>query len=64
MERTDLNNNVSQFLLNTVQALSIAVDRGFMKREHAGAIWKKLVTSSGLDVKEKEVKNDGVAEKS
>jgi len=64
MERIDLNNNISQFLWNTVQALAIAVDRGFMKREHAGAIWKKLVTSSGLDVKEKEVKNDGVAEKS
>lgn len=63
MDKTDINNNVSTFLWNTVQALAIAVDRGFMKREHAGAIWKKLVTASGIDVKEKEVKENGMAKK-
>ena len=64
MVQAEMNTNVSQSLLNVVQSLSIAVDRGFMKREHAGAIWKKLLTVSGIDTKEKEVKDDGVAEKS
>jgi len=39
-------------------SLSIAVDKGFMKREHAGAVWKRILTISGVDTTKKEVKEE------
>ena len=43
-----------QDLFSLAQALSLAVDRGFMKREHAGAIWKRVLKRSGIDDTRKE----------
>ena len=51
-----------QELLSLAQALALAVDRNFMKREHAGAIWKRILTFTGVDTtkQQKEVsKKDG-----
>jgi len=54
--------NSMQELLNLVQALTLAVDRNLMKREHAGAMWKKILTISGIDMTKKEVrKKDGIS---
>ncbi len=51
-----------QELLSLSQALSISVDRGFMKREHAGAVWKRILTLTNIDTTKKEVKEeDGVS---
>ena len=47
-----------QELLNLSQALAIAVDKGFMKREHAGAVWKRILTLSGIDTTKKEVREE------
>lgn len=50
-----------QEMLNLVQALNIAVDRGFMKKEHAGAIWKRILKIAKIDTTKKEVKEDDVS---
>lgn len=51
-----------QELLSFSQALSISVDKGFMKREHAGAVWKRILTLTNIDTTKKEVnKEDGVS---
>ena len=50
---------VMQEILNLAQALALAVDRNFMKREHAGAIWKRMLTLTGVDTTKKEVIKDG-----
>jgi len=43
-------------LSSLVKTLNIAVRDGLMKREHAGAIWKRILTVSGIDTT-KEVNN-------
>jgi len=50
---------VMQEILSLAQALALAVDRNFMKREHAGAIWKRMLTFTGVDTTKKEVIKDG-----
>jgi hypothetical protein len=61
MEESNVSLTGMQELLNLVQALSVAVDRGFMKREHAGAVWKRILTLSGIDTTKKEVREDDVS---
>ncbi len=51
-----------QEMLSLSQALAIAVDKGFMKREHAGAVWKRLLKVTKIDTtknKEEVNKKDG-----
>lgn len=51
-----------QEMLSLSKALAIAVDKGFMKREHAGAVWKRLLTVTKIDTTKKEVnKKDGIS---
>lgn len=51
-----------QEMLSLSQALAIAVDKGFMKREHAGAIWKILLVVTRIDMTKKEVSSkDGIS---
>ena len=45
-------------LLNLSQALSLAVDKGFMKREHAGAVWKRILILTNVDTTKKEVNKE------
>jgi hypothetical protein len=37
-------------LVNMANALAVAKQAELMSREHAGAIWKKLLKESGFDV--------------
>lgn len=47
----DINfSQMTQDLHVLAQALSMAVANRFMSPEHAGKIWKKWLTLSGLDV--------------
>lgn len=51
-----------QEILSLSQALALAVDRGFMKREHAGAIWKRILKITKIDTTKKEVnKKDDIS---
>ncbi len=53
-----------QEMLALSQALAIAVDKGFMKREHAGAVWKRLLVITRIDTtkkKEEVSKKDGIS---
>jgi len=61
MEKSQNNPATMQEMLNLVQALNIAVDRGFMKKEHAGAIWKRILKIAKIDTTKKEVKEDDVS---
>jgi len=53
-----LRTGTMQELLNLSQALAIAVDKGFMKREHAGAVWKRILTLNRIDTTKKEVNEE------
>ncbi len=51
-----------QEIFSLSQALALAVDRGFMKREHAGAVWKRILVITNIDTTKKEVtKKDGIS---
>lgn len=45
--------DVSQRLLNVVQALEIAVNAHFMRPEHGANIWKNYLKKSGIDLSER-----------
>ena len=47
MERTP---TVPEELLSIVKALAIASRNSFMSRDHAAAIWKKILSVSGFDI--------------
>ena len=56
-----MSGRLMEELLNLSRALAIAVDKGFMKREHAGAVWKRILMLSGVDTTKKEVREDDIS---
>ena len=57
-EKLSISEGFMEEILSLSEALGVAVDAGFMKREHAGAIWKRILTISGIDTTKKEVKEE------
>jgi hypothetical protein len=49
------NLGIMQEMLFLAQALVLAVDKRLMKQEHAGAIWKRMLTLTGVDTTKKGV---------
>lgn len=62
---TDRQPTVPEELLSIVRALEIAAHNGFMSHVHAASIWKKILSVSGFDVANINIKNktNGTTEK-